>query len=110
MRLAGWAGPGHFLPLFPSCFLFFLTLRLKTTSPANLEVVTCKAEPQRSQLSLPLAMIATLLLGLAGYLSWGLLGSCAQDPGTRFSGPNMLRVPEGWRIGAEETSRDPIRR
>nr|XP_034355129.1 multimerin-2 [Arvicanthis niloticus] len=55
-------------------------------------------------------MIPTLLLGLAGYLSWGLLGSWAQDPSTRFSDPNKPRVPEGWRIGAEETNRDPIRR
>lgn len=45
MRLAWWAGPGHFLPLLSSCFLFFLTFRLKTTSPANLGV-TCKAERQ----------------------------------------------------------------
>ncbi|NP_001358943.1 multimerin-2 precursor [Rattus norvegicus] len=56
-------------------------------------------------------MILTLLLGLAGYLSWGLLGSWAQDPGSRFSNPNRLSVPEGWRIGADDdTSRDPSQR
>lgn len=110
MRLAGWAGPGHFLPLLSLCFLFFLTFCLKTTSPANLGV-TCKAEPQHSQLSLPLTMILTLLLGLAGYLSWGLLGSWAQDPGPRFSNPNRLSVPEDWRIGADDDiSRGPIQR
>lgn len=55
-------------------------------------------------------MIPTLLLGFGVYLSWGLLGSWAQDPSTKFSHLNRPGMPEGWRIGAEDTSRDPIRR
>lgn len=55
-------------------------------------------------------MIPTLLLGFGVYLSWGLLGSWAQDPGTKFSHLNRPGMPEGWRLGAEDTSRDPIRR
>ncbi|XP_050997937.1 multimerin-2 [Acomys russatus] len=108
MRLTGWAGPGHFLPLLFSCFLFFLGFYLKTTSPANLGA-TCKAESQQNQLSLPRAMILTLLLGLGGYLNWGLLGTWAQDPTARFSDPNRARVTPGWPIEAENTGRDPIR-
>ncbi|CAO2637910.1 Mmrn2 [Lemmus lemmus] len=55
-------------------------------------------------------MILTLMLGLGGYLSWGLLGAWAQDPGTRFSDPKRLRVPEGWKTETADTSRDPIGR
>ncbi|XP_021491670.2 multimerin-2 [Meriones unguiculatus] len=55
-------------------------------------------------------MILTLLLGLGGYLSWGLLGAWAQDPGTRFSDPNRARVTTGWKIETEDTGRDPVRR
>ncbi|XP_005348668.1 multimerin-2 [Microtus ochrogaster] len=55
-------------------------------------------------------MILTLMLGLGGYLSWGLLGAWAQDPGTRFSDPKRLRVPAGWKTETADTSRDPIGR
>ncbi|XP_036055081.1 multimerin-2 [Onychomys torridus] len=55
-------------------------------------------------------MILTLLLGLGGYLSWGLLGAWAQDPGTRFSDPQSPRVPAGWKMEAADTSRDSIGR
>lgn len=109
MRLTGWAGPGHFLPLLSSCFLFFLGFYLKTTSPANLGI-TCKAESQQNQLSLLLTMILTLLLGLGGYLNWGLLGAWAQHPSTSFSVPNRARVTAGWTLEAEDSGRDPIRR
>ncbi|KAM4852402.1 multimerin-2 [Thomomys bottae] len=36
-------------------------------------------------------MLLTLLLGLGGPLSWGLLGAWAQAPGTRFSHPHNPR-------------------
>ncbi|XP_052589929.1 multimerin-2 isoform X4 [Peromyscus californicus insignis] len=109
MRLTGWAGPGHFLPLLSPCFLCFPRFYLKTTSPANLGA-TCKVEPQWSQLSLSLAMILTLLLGLGGYLSWGLPGAGAQDPGTRFSDPQRPRVPAAWEMEVADASRDSIGR
>ncbi|XP_059130122.1 multimerin-2 [Peromyscus eremicus] len=55
-------------------------------------------------------MILTLLLGLGGYLSWGLPGAGAQDPGTSFSDPQRPRVPAAWEMEAAETSRDSIGR
>lgn len=55
-------------------------------------------------------MILTLLLGLGGYLSCGLLGAWAQDPRTRFSDPDRARMTAGWKIEAEDTGRDPGRR
>lgn len=101
---------GRTRPLPPFVVPMFSFLSdLKTTSAANLGV-TGKAEPQWSQLRLPVAMILTLMLGLGGYLSLGLLGAWAQDPGTRFSDPKRLRVPAGWKTETADTSRDPIGR
>ncbi|CAH7355314.1 Mmrn2 [Phodopus roborovskii] len=60
-------------------------------------------------------MILALMLGLRGYLGWGLLGwgllrAWAQDPGARFSDLKRSRVPSGWKIEAADTSGDPIGR
>ncbi|XP_006875978.1 PREDICTED: multimerin-2 [Chrysochloris asiatica] len=55
-------------------------------------------------------MILTLLFGLGGALRWGLLGACAQGPGTRFSGPHVPTQPGDWDAEAEEPDGDPNRR
>ncbi|XP_020770691.2 multimerin-2 isoform X1 [Odocoileus virginianus] len=55
-------------------------------------------------------MILTLLIGLGGPLGWGMLGTWAQAPGTRFSDPQHPQPPGVWRAETEDTSRDPVRR
>ncbi|CAI9177752.1 unnamed protein product [Rangifer tarandus platyrhynchus] len=55
-------------------------------------------------------MILTLLIGLGGPLGWGMLGTWAQAPGTRFSDPQRPQPPGVWRAEAEDTGRDPVRR
>ncbi|KAM9702037.1 multimerin-2 [Dama dama] len=55
-------------------------------------------------------MILTLLIGLGGPLGWGMLGTWAQAPGTRFSDPHHPQPPGVWRAEAEDTGRDPVRR
>ncbi|KAF5921947.1 multimerin-2 [Diceros bicornis minor] len=55
-------------------------------------------------------MILTLLLCLGGSLGWGLPRAYAQAPGTSFSDSHSPRPPGVWRVEAEDTSRDPIRR
>ncbi|KAM5241323.1 multimerin-2 isoform 1-T1 [Hipposideros larvatus] len=55
-------------------------------------------------------MILTLLLGLGGTLGWGLLGTQAQIPSTRFSDPHSRRLSGVWRAEAEDIDRDSIRR
>ncbi|XP_065778811.1 multimerin-2 [Muntiacus reevesi] len=55
-------------------------------------------------------MILTLLIGLGGPLGWGMLGTWAQAPGTRFSDPHRPQLPGVWKAEAEDTGRDPVRR
>ncbi|KAB0353060.1 hypothetical protein FD754_017917 [Muntiacus muntjak] len=55
-------------------------------------------------------MILTLLIGLGGPLGWGMLGTWAQAPGTRFSDRHRPQLPGVWRAEAEDTGRDPVRR
>ncbi|KAL1780798.1 multimerin-2 [Sigmodon hispidus] len=96
----GWTRP---LPPFVVLVFSFLSEKIR-------ESRHLKTELQWGQLNLPLTMILTLVLGLGGYLSWGLLGAWAQDPGTRFPDPKQPRVPAGWKIEDADTSRYPVRR
>lgn len=100
----GWTRPLPPFVVLVFSFLSDISLEDHITSKFGNHFVR-PSQPNKS-----LAMIPTLLLGLGMYLSWGPLGSWTQDPGTRFSELNRPSVPEGWRIGAEDTSRDPIRR